>query len=131
MSSKRILDVENVVSEDEFTKRRKNVDTNGNNVEDKENRDNSSVPEDNTTEKYSKIDDNDDMDIDRSSSHSVKRSLIDYENNDVDVDGLSENMFEAGIIVKIEMEDFMIHRKFTVKFGKQVNFLTGKNGSGV
>jgi hypothetical protein len=37
---------------------------------------------------------------------------------------------ETGLISKIYVENFMSHKKFTVKFGKSVNFVTGPNGSG-
>jgi structural maintenance of chromosomes protein 6 len=38
--------------------------------------------------------------------------------------------FEAGQIVKIYVENFMCHRKFTINLGQGLNFICGKNGSG-
>jgi hypothetical protein len=40
------------------------------------------------------------------------------------------NIFEAGMILKVHMENFMCHNKFTVTLGRMLNFLTGANGSG-
>ena len=37
---------------------------------------------------------------------------------------------ESGRIKKIFLKDFMSHKKFTLDFGKNVNFVTGPNGSG-
>ncbi len=37
---------------------------------------------------------------------------------------------EAGIILKVDMENFMCHKKFVITLGKRVNFITGQNGSG-
>jgi chromosome segregation ATPase len=37
---------------------------------------------------------------------------------------------EAGVIKKIDVENFMCHRKFTVDLNRNVNFITGQNGSG-
>lgn len=38
---------------------------------------------------------------------------------------------DAGQILQIEVENFMCHKKLTVRLGKGVNFITGKNGSGI
>lgn len=38
--------------------------------------------------------------------------------------------FEAGIILSVSVENFMCHRKFTLNFGRHLNFITGRNGSG-
>jgi chromosome segregation ATPase len=38
--------------------------------------------------------------------------------------------FDAVQILEIEMKDFMCHRRFTVKLGRRLNFIVGKNGSG-
>jgi len=54
--------------------------------------------------------------------------LIDDEVDSMDEE--DDTYFEAGIILKVKMEDFMCHTKFSVKLGKQVNFLTGSNGTG-
>lgn len=37
---------------------------------------------------------------------------------------------EAGQITKVHVENFMCHRKFTLNLGRNLNFITGKNGSG-
>ncbi len=39
--------------------------------------------------------------------------------------------FAAGQIIKIDMKDFMCHRKFTINLGKRLTFIIGKNGSGM
>ena len=39
-------------------------------------------------------------------------------------------IFEAGMILKVHMENFMCHSKFTIALGKMLNFITGSNGSG-
>lgn len=44
--------------------------------------------------------------------------------------GITRSSMEAGQIVEMYLENFMCHRKFTMKFGKHVNFISGKNGSG-
>jgi hypothetical protein len=38
--------------------------------------------------------------------------------------------FEAGIILNVSVENFMCHRKFSLSFGRHLNFITGRNGSG-
>jgi structural maintenance of chromosomes protein 6 len=37
---------------------------------------------------------------------------------------------EAGQIMKVELKNFMCHRNFSQTFGKHMNFITGRNGSG-
>ena len=37
---------------------------------------------------------------------------------------------EAGVILQVHVENFMCHRKFTVDLCRNVNFITGQNGSG-
>lgn len=44
--------------------------------------------------------------------------------------GIARSSMEAGQIIEMYLENFMCHRKFTMKFGKHVNFISGKNGSG-
>ena len=53
----------------------------------------------------------------------------DSENEEVVPEELKSN-FEAGIIKKIDVTNFMCHRRFTVELGRNLNFITGKNGSG-
>ena len=59
---------------------------------------------------------------------------------------LGDGLFETGQIIKVSVQEFMCHRKFTgetlvslsparfhldlVDFGRHVNFITGQNGSG-
>jgi chromosome segregation ATPase len=43
---------------------------------------------------------------------------------------LTRSSMEAGQIVEMYLQDFMCHRKFTMNFCKNVNFISGKNGSG-
>jgi hypothetical protein len=38
---------------------------------------------------------------------------------------------ESGQIAEIYMENFMCHKKFTIKFGNHLNFIGGANGSGI
>jgi hypothetical protein len=38
--------------------------------------------------------------------------------------------FEAGQIMTVSVQNFMCHRKFTMNFGRHLNFITGRNGSG-
>ena len=40
------------------------------------------------------------------------------------------SIFETGQIISIYCEDFMCHRKLSIEFGKQLNFINGENGSG-
>lgn len=44
--------------------------------------------------------------------------------------GQEDGVFEAGMILKVHMENFMCHTKFTVTLGRMLNFITGANGSG-
>lgn len=37
---------------------------------------------------------------------------------------------EAGIILRVRVENFMCHRLFDISLGQKVNFITGQNGSG-
>ncbi|CAM9711696.1 unnamed protein product [Scytosiphon promiscuus] len=37
---------------------------------------------------------------------------------------------DAGVVLKIHVENFMCHRKLTVPFCRHVNFINGRNGSG-
>jgi hypothetical protein len=37
---------------------------------------------------------------------------------------------ETGQIMRVHCQDFMCHHKFTLDFGRHVNFVTGANGSG-
>ncbi|CBJ48925.1 smc-like protein [Ectocarpus siliculosus] len=42
----------------------------------------------------------------------------------------SKKKSEAGVVLKINVSNFMCHRKLTVPLCKQVNFINGRNGSG-
>lgn len=46
-------------------------------------------------------------------------------------DANKKDKSEAGQIVQIKIEHFMCHQKLTVDFCKNVNFITGQNGSGM
>lgn len=74
--------------------------------------------------KRSKVDD-DDGDFEDDGA-----SVSDDADVDVDDAGEKEQDFEAGGIIKVEVENFMCHRHMTVEFGKHVTFVTGQNGSG-
>eukprot|EP01036_Dinobryon_divergens_P029419 gene29419-38513_t len=52
----------------------------------------------------------------------------DYDDDDEQVD--ESKVFETGQIIRIHMENFMCHRKFTMEFGRHLNFINGSNGSG-
>jgi chromosome segregation ATPase len=58
----------------------------------------------------------------------------DEDEDDVALDILQEDgistMCETGQIANIYVENFMCHRKFSLNFGDNVNFVTGTNGSG-
>eukprot|EP01133_Synstelium_polycarpum_P015023 gene15023-17769_t len=45
-------------------------------------------------------------------------------------DPASAQESELGIVEFIELENFMCHRHFEIKFGPHVNFISGENGSG-
>ena len=51
------------------------------------------------------------------------RSLVNYNGDD--------SQFEAGVILRVKMKDFMCHRMFDIELGRRVNFITGQNGSGM
>ena len=53
-----------------------------------------------------------------------------YGDSDEDEDDGEGEVHEIGQIAKIEVENFMNHRKFTMNFGHNLNFITGRNGSG-
>jgi hypothetical protein len=48
-----------------------------------------------------------------------------------EIEDESDACFEAGIILSVEVQDFMNHKKFTINFGKLFNFVTGHNGAGL
>lgn len=41
-----------------------------------------------------------------------------------------DHAVSAGVIKRVYVENFMCHRKFTIDFCRNVNFITGQNGSG-
>jgi hypothetical protein len=55
------------------------------------------------------------------------------ETNDFDEEEEEDEnvIFEAGMVLKVHMENFMCHSKFTVTLGRMLNFITGANGSGL
>jgi hypothetical protein len=55
----------------------------------------------------------------------------DTDGDDEDDEQVDESkVFETGQIIKIHVENFMCHRKFTMDFGRHLNFINGANGSG-
>ncbi|EGG13304.1 structural maintenance of chromosome protein [Cavenderia fasciculata] len=60
---------------------------------------------------------------------SVDSSESEDEEMDEDEDGVAGES-ELGIIESISVENFMCHRHFEIKFGPNVNFISGENGSG-
>ena len=71
---------------------------------------------------------NDDEDF--SSGDDFSQNNKENRENGETEDNFSPDTFEAGLITRIYMEDFMCHRKFTIELGRRVNFITGQNGSG-
>lgn len=61
-------------------------------------------------------------------------SGVDEGNADINSDGergtKRTTVYEAGQIMKVYVENFMCHRKFSFKLGRHLNFITGRNGSG-
>lgn len=49
--------------------------------------------------------------------------------DEVEVDA-DRSRCETGQIIKIDFKDFMCHRRFSWQFGRRLNFLNGRNGSG-
>ena len=82
-------------------------------------------------------DDDDDEDFDdegegNRASHSAGLTQYDDDDEDdvlEDEDGVPCD-YEVGQIAMIEVENFMNHRKFSMPFCRNVNFITGRNGSG-
>lgn len=53
------------------------------------------------------------------------------EEDDENEDDIDESkIYETGQIIRISVENFMCHRKFTMDFGRHLNYINGKNGSG-
>lgn len=50
------------------------------------------------------------------------------DNDDEIVD--EKDVHSTGHIVRIHVENFMCHRKFTMDFGRKLNYINGSNGSG-
>ena len=71
-----------------------------------------------------------DENVKNSSKLSIDDDVEEYDVVPSDVDDQLSPTMETGIIVKIEMQNFMCHRKFTINLGRKVNFITGQNGSG-
>ena len=71
----------------------------------------------------------------RSRSNRRKVTSEDNLNMDEDIDDMEKLSgrrisYEAGQIISIHVENFMCHRKFSIKLGRHLNFITGRNGSG-
>ena len=71
-------------------------------------------------------------DIDESSSGDESGSEEEGDDDIGTLTGLAKSSMkpETGQILSVEAEDFMCHKKFSIKFGRNVNFVTGANGSG-
>lgn len=79
--------------------------------------------------------DSDDEARDFESDSNDENKHSDDEEEDIEVGQLTgpggkSLMPETGQILSVEAEDFMCHKKFTIKFNRNVNFVTGANGSG-
>jgi structural maintenance of chromosomes protein 6 len=53
---------------------------------------------------------------------------LEYEEEEIPAEELED--LETGQIMRVFVQDFMCHHKLTVEFGRNVNFVTGNNGSG-
>lgn len=47
-----------------------------------------------------------------------------------DDDGVDDGPADSGIILRLELYNFMCHKAFSLDFGGQTNFIIGRNGSG-
>ena len=72
----------------------------------------------------------DDDDSDSGSEEDADEMDMDGSLKDTTLSDLEQDIFESGMILEVHMENFMNHRKFSLKLGKLVNFVTGQNGSG-
>lgn len=82
-------------------------------------------------------DDDDDEEEDGAAefeSSAADRALLESDgDSDADEDDLADmkdSDFEVGHIIKVEVENFMNHRHFTLNLHRHMNFITGRNGSG-
>lgn len=91
---------------------------------DEENRVNGSRPQRRNASKTSYS-----PDTDAEEEEGTVQSGVNKENQDVEDDG-SNDPIEAGQIMSVYVENFMCHRKLSVKFCKNLNFVNGSNGSG-
>ena len=66
----------------------------------------------------------------REISAKKKAKKKNVEGDETDEEDDDESCLESGRIKKIYVENFMSHQKFSLNFGKNVNFITGPNGSG-
>ena len=57
-------------------------------------------------------------------------ALTDDEQDDEEGFSDDEKDGTSGQILRVFVQDFMCHKKFDIKFGRHVNFVTGLNGSG-
>jgi hypothetical protein len=56
--------------------------------------------------------------------------LDNSEDDDEDEPVDANEIYETGQIVSVTVENFMCHRKFTMDFGRRLNYINGRNGSG-
>mmetsp|Transcript_23439 Transcript_23439/g.52607 ORF Transcript_23439/g.52607 Transcript_23439/m.52607 type:complete len:1129 (-) Transcript_23439:385-3771(-) len=66
----------------------------------------------------------------RARKQSVAPDHDDSNDEDDDNEMESGSSYETGQILKVHVENFMNHRKFTQSLGRHLNFITGRNGSG-
>eukprot|EP00937_MAST-01D_sp_MAST-1D-sp2_P005072 g5072.t1 len=74
--------------------------------------------DDDDAEEEEEEEDDDEDEMDEEQASQAARAFEDREQHD------------AGVVTKIGVENFMCHRNFSIELGPNVNFITGKNGSG-
>ena len=76
-----------------------------------------------------------DTDSEDDSDKSPERDAIEGDSADdttgSEIEDEAEESFEAGIILSVDVQDFMCHKRFTISFGRLFNFVTGLNGAGM
>ncbi len=84
----------------------------------------------------SELEDNSNSDIESENPRKIAKKKLKktpdshYEDTEFDACFDVSKTFEAGIILKVSVSEFMCHERFDIEFGKNVNFVTGLNGSG-
>lgn len=92
---------------------------------------NSIVDENEVLDRKQKIRKNQKLDNEEGEEGEKQQYQNDHQNRKEEENEEEDNTtFEAGMILKVHMENFMCHSKFTITLGKMLNFITGSNGSG-